>query len=230
MTARRTTALLLGLALASASCDRTPVDGLASRFASFDARCEALPAASVEVDVALEPAREDRTLTHAALASMNAPASPRHSTVGLTRAAFGYRSTLELDGLEDERGRRACARPRVRVEVSAAPMTVYVAREFVGDACREPLILEHERRHVAVFADFAVESAPALARRLEATLGRRAAVGASMADLQASTKAALEAELDRFLAEARAELARRHAAIDTPDEYERLARECGPSR
>ena len=229
MPARCPAVALLVLALA-AGCDRSPVDGLASRFASFESRCDALPATSVEVDVALAPAREDRSLTHAELAAMNAPASPRHSTVGLTRASFGYRSTLELDGLEDARGRRACARPRVRVEVSAAPMTVYVAREFVGDGCREPLILEHEQRHVQVFADFAVEAAPALARRLEATLGRRASVGATMVELQASTKASLEAELDRFLAEAREELARRHAAIDTPDEYERLARECGPPR
>jgi len=222
--------LVAAAALLLAACGRAPLDGVAARFAPFESRCASLPDATFEVAVAPVDVREDYTLPYAELARLGVPSSPRHSTVGLTRASFGYRSTLELDGVEDTRAGRVCARARVRVEVSAAPMTVYVAREYAGDACREPLILEHERRHVEVFTTYAAEIAPELARGLEASIGNRLTYGSTMAGAQAAIKQALDAELTVFLAQASDELARRNAAIDTPDEYERLARECGPSR
>jgi hypothetical protein len=222
--------LVAAVAVSLAACGRAPLDGVAARFVPFESRCASLPDASFEVAVAPVDVREDFSLPYGELARMGVPSSPRHSTVGLTRASFGYRSTLELDGLEDTRAGRVCARARVRVEVSAAPMTVYVAREYAGDACREPLILEHERRHVEVFTAYAAEIAPALARGLEASIGNRLTYGSTMAGAQAAIKEALDAELGVFLAQASDELARRNAAIDTPDEYERLARECGPTR
>ena len=52
----------------------------------------------------------------------------------------------------------------------------------------------------------------------------------TMGEAQQAIRAELAAHLEVFMAEARADLALRHAAIDTPEEYEKLARECGPTR
>jgi hypothetical protein len=158
---------------------------------------------------------------------MSEPTSTHHRTVGLTRAKFGYRSTLELEGLEDPKGARACARPQMKVDIEINGTTVYVAREFHGDACREPLILAHERKHVAVFDRYADEVVTSLARDLESRIGRRVRFGGTMAGIQESLKKELAGHLDAFMESARGELDRRHAAIDTPDEYDRMTRTCG---
>jgi hypothetical protein len=115
----------------------------------------------------------------------------------------------------------------VRVEVEVSNMTVYIAREYRGDPCREPLILAHERMHVAVFELYAAEAALTLARELEQRVGRRVRYGTTIGGLQDALKAELSAYLEGFMERARAELERRHAAIDTRDEYDRITRTCG---
>ncbi|CAG0992459.1 hypothetical protein BURK1_02343 [Burkholderiales bacterium] len=219
-------ALCAAAALLS-GCERVAALATGTPFASFEARCAALEDGRIDVVRVPSEVTEDYAHDHADLARLAESASPRHRTVGLTRAKFGYRSTLELDGLEDPRGARSCARPRVRIEVAASSMTVYVAREFRGDPCREPLILEHEHRHVDVFERYADEASPALERELDALVGRRVRHGATIAEVQQALSAELTAHLEAFMASARDELAARHAAVDTHEEYGKLARMCG---
>ena len=228
MTPARLVFAALALALA-AGCERVATMSANSPFASFESRCERLPVSQVDVVRAPFTVVEDNSRAYADLAALADASSPRHRTVGLTRGTFGYRSTLELEGLEDPKGNRACARPRVRVDVSISPMTVYVAREYLGDACREPIIREHEQRHVEVFERYVDEVVPRLARKLEADVGTRVRVGASIVAMQDTLKSELAARLDDFMANARTELAARHAEVDTSSEYERLARVCGPT-
>src|SRR5512147_1143579 len=221
--------VLTGVLALLPGCERVAALTDAASQQSFERRCQALPHGGVDVvrarnDVALDASRPQGELER-----LSESPSPQHRTVGLTRASFGYRSTIELDGLEDPRGGRACAHPRVHVEVELASMTVYVAREYRDDACREPLILEHERRHVAVFERYADEAARALARELEARVGKRVRYGTSMAAMQDALKADLAKWLDAFMAHARDELAVRNAAVDTKAEYEKLAQACGPA-
>jgi hypothetical protein len=135
----------------------SPRSPRATRWQSFESRCEALPGGRIEVRRLPVAVTENYTVPVAQLARMSEPTSTHHRTVGLTRAKFGYRSTLELEGLEDAKGARACARPQVKIDIEVTGTTVYVAREFHGDACREPLILAHERLHVAVFDRYADE-------------------------------------------------------------------------
>ena len=219
--------VLCATALLAAGCDRVAAFASGSPFRSFEARCAALPPGRVDVVHVQRPAVEDYSLGNADLERLAEPTAAHHRTVGLTRAQFGYRSTLELDGLEDPRGGRSCARPRVSIEIASSPMTVYVAREYRGDPCREPLILEHEYRHVAVFEGYGKEIAPELARDLDEVVGAGVRYAPSMADMRDSLRAELSAHLDGFMARARDELAARHAAVDTEREYEMLARTCG---
>ena len=218
---------LCAAALVVAGCDRIASLSPVAPFRSFESSCAALPPGRIEVVHIRKPVVEDYSLGNADLERLAEPTQAHHRTVGLTRAQFGYRSTLELDGLEDARGGRSCASPRVRVEIASAPMTVYVAREYRGDPCREPLILDHERRHVAVFEGYGSEAAPAIARDLEARIGAGPRYAPTMADAQGALRAELAAYLDAFMAEARDELAARHARVDTEREYEMLARTCG---
>ena len=220
--------LALVLAVVLAACDRLVAFAQSNNpLPSFDSRCAGLRAGGADVTRPTFSIREDYSRSYADLARMSEPAAVNHRTVGLTRAKFGYRSSLELEGLEDAKGGRACAKPLVRVDIEVSGMTVYVAREYRGDACREPLILEHERKHVAVFERYAAEIAPSLERDLEARFGNRVVYGTTMASIQQSIKRDLAAHLDAFMERARADIDRRHAQIDTPDEYEKIARLCG---
>ena len=125
--------LVLAAATLLAGCDRVAALASATPFASFESRCASLPPGHIDVVHVPKPVTEDFSLANADLERFAEPAAAHHRTVGLTRAQFGYRSTLELDGLEDPRGGRSCARPRVRVEVASSEMTVYVAREYNDD-------------------------------------------------------------------------------------------------
>jgi len=226
---RNAAILVLGSLLAlAAGCDRARnfADNVARE--RFEERCGSLPPGGVDVVRIRHPFDVDRSRSQGDLEQLGESTSPRHRTVGLTRASFGYRSTIDLDGLEDARGGRACARPRVRVEVELSGMTVYVAREYAHDACAETLILTHERAHVAVFDRYADEAVRTLAAELGAHFGGRTRHGATMPALQAALQAELREWLDAFMARARDELAARNAAVDAPDEYALLARRCGP--
>ena len=218
---------LCAAALVVAGCDRIGALSPVAPFRSFESSCAALPPGRIEVVHVRKPVVEDYSLGNADLERLAESTEAHHRTVGLTRAQFGYRSTLELDGLEDARGGRSCASPRVRVEIASAPMTVYVAHEYHGDPCREPLILDHERRHVAVFEDYGIEAAPVIARDLEARIGAGPRYARTMADAQEALRAELTTYLDEYMSEARDELAARHALVDTEREYEMLARSCG---
>lgn len=219
--------VLSGLLLVLPGCERLALIASGKALQSFETRCEALPAPGVQVNRLPNQVTEDASQPYSELARLTEPSAVHHRTVGLTRAKFGYRSTLELDGLEDPRNGRACARPRVRIDIELTSLTVYIAREYRGDACREPLILEHERQHVEVFERYADQAAPALARMIEERFGRAVRYGASMAAMQESLKAELAVHLESFMASAHDELTQRHAAVDTVREYDKIGRTCG---
>jgi hypothetical protein len=219
--------VLSGLLLLLPGCDRLAAIASGQALQSFEKRCEALPAPRVQVNRVPNQVTEDASLPYGELARLSEPSATHHRTVGLTRAKFGYRSTLELDGLEDPRNGRACARPRVRIDVELSSLTVYIAREYLGDACREPLILAHERLHVEVFERYADQAAPALARLIEERFGRAVRYGTSMAAMQESLKAELAVHLELFMARAHGELTQRQAAVDTAREYDKLGNSCG---
>lgn len=219
--------LVLGGVLAVLpGCDRLTAEGARK---AFELRCRQLPAGRVEVVSAPGEPVVDESLSRDELEGLVETTSSRHRTVGVTTAAFGYRSTLEIDGLEDARGGRACAQPRVRIEIGLAPMTVYVASEYRDDACRKPLILEHERLHVEVFERYAARVARELPRDLAAHLGGPLLHGPSMLAIQESFKADLARWLEAFMDRSRNELDALNARIDTTDEYGKLARVCGPA-
>jgi hypothetical protein len=224
-------AIVLALVLSAASFTGWERVGIALATihpaGSFDARCEALPANEVAVTVLPIEVREDRATSVATLTGMWGEAAEQtHRTIGLTRARFGHRSTVEVKGIEDRNGMRACVRPRVAVELYLQPLTVYVAREYAADPCRSDVIRGHEERHVAVYREFVNDAAPRLSRELAGVVGDRTFRGSTILEAQRSIDRRIGETLVRFMRDAEASLAERQAQVDTPEEYARVQNAC----
>lgn len=201
----------------------------ASPDASFEARCASLPTAEVVVVHPVPEVIERSDLPFAALASMQPDRSDAHRTVGLTQVELRHATQIEYAGLQDRRG-RACVRPRVRVELRLEPLTVFVASEYDGDPCREPIIRAHEQRHVEVYARYAAEAAPRLQESLAATIGTEPRFGAPPEAAQRAVDTQIQAALSQFMRDSERILSERNAEVDTPDQYDALARACGPTQ
>jgi hypothetical protein len=193
---------------------------------SFADRCDALGAAEIDVSYVPTPLVENRRLGVEALTRLSESTTPDQRTVGLTRAHFGHRAQVDLKGIEDRRGARACIRPEVRVEVFLAPLTVYVASEYAGDPCRAQAIREHEQKHVATYEAYVHEALPRLRGELARALGSTAAQGDSIEEARHRIDRQLNRALAEFMQQSERTLAQRQAAIDTPAEYERLRLAC----
>ena len=193
---------------------------------SFAERCESLPPSRVRVVLQPFDVSENHTTTFAALTRISEGPSPAHRTIGLTRANFGHRSSIEVKGLEDRNGLRACARPNIDVELFVRPLTVYVAREYTSDPCRAKVIREHEQRHVDVYAAYARESVERLASRLQGTLGTTPEFAGSVSEAQRQLDRRIGEALEAFMRESERTLAQRQAEVDSPDEYARVSNAC----
>ncbi len=214
-------ALACGLA-ALVACDA----GLSNPFASFEARCTALPA--TRFDIVAVPVRyaEDDTQSIDQLTLKSGKTPATHMTFGLTTANFGHRSEIEIHSLEDKAGGRACGTLQVRVEVSMRPMTVYLAHEIGISRCARTATFEHEMKHVAVFEAVLAEAA----RDLDAGIGARVGTGtqyaASRAELESRQNAAVAAYLSQFMADYQRVLHERQDAVDSPEEHARVKGAC----
>jgi len=192
----------------------------------FESRCESLPPSSVRIEMLQPTIAENGTVPATVLTRMSEARGDSLRTIGLTKAKFGHRSTLEVKGIEDRIGARACVRPAVSVELFVAPMTVYVAREYRDDPCRTRVIREHEQRHVDTYLAFARESVPRLKAELERVLGTAPQFGFTVGEAQSALDRRLGDALTAFMNDAEQSLAVRQAAIDTPQEYERIRLAC----
>lgn len=191
---------------------------------SFEDRCEQLPRGGVHVALLGFSVTEDRTLPHATLTKLSP--SPAHRTIGLTRANFGHRSSIDVKGLQDSAGHRACVRPHVQVQLFLRPMTVYVASEYADDPCRAGTIREHEQRHVDVYAAYAREAANGLTTRLKAIVGDAPHIASTVGEAQRHLDRRIEDTLEVFMRESESTLATRQANVDTAEEYARMANAC----
>jgi hypothetical protein len=193
---------------------------------SFEDRCQQLPEGGVQVGLQPFSVTENRTLPFATLTQINDGPSLAHRTIGLTRANFGHRSSIDVKGLEDRVGHRACVRPRIQVDLFLRPMTVYVAREYAADPCRARTIREHEQRHVDVYAHYAREAVDRLASQLGQVVGTAPHFASTVSEAQHRIDRSIEDALEAFMRESERTLAVRQAQVDTPEEYARVTNAC----
>ena len=145
--------------------------------------------------------------------------------LGLTRPALRVEARWSYAGLSDAGGRLACIRPSLWMRLRYDPVKVFVGREFVDDECAYQFILAHEQRHVDVHVRRLAEVAGDLQRDLDEHLSGIVHVG-----LREELDRRLKAEVSvRWIPLAERQLkdvAREHAAIDSPQEYARASGAC----
>ncbi len=110
------------------------------------------------------------------------------------------------------------------------PMTVYVGREVAGDPCRDAVIVEHEMKHVAVYRQRLDEIGGEVRAALVKAYGNRVFYFANRAEGHREMEKALSAELGTLLAQSASRIKERQRAVDSPEEYARVAAACGGIR
>jgi hypothetical protein len=196
-------------------------------FRSFETRCEQLPASRVEVRQQAIRLVTNDSVPYRELTRLGDENPATHRTLGLTKTEFRQEVALEVEGIVDSGSGRSCARPRIVIDLTMAPMTVYVASELADDACGHAAVLAHEMKHVAAFREHMTDTARALETELPQLFAQRI-IKARDADAgEAQVREALRAFLEEFIALNTAELKKRNAAVDSAEEYSRVNRACG---
>lgn len=197
------------------------------------AGCPAIPAATVSVtpvydSVAFDYSRTTGELNALSGGEVTASATivPSH-TLGLatTNIATQIKLIASVTPMPDG---TFCATPKdVALEFGFRDNTILVSRDLPRGTCIHDVIIEHERKHVAVDRELLRSYVP----RIEAYF-RQVAAGlrpvrlddkdAATARLNEMLSTAMQTVLDDFAAERN----RRQSQVDTPAEYARVARSC----
>jgi hypothetical protein len=232
--ARRAAALVAAAVAGGllAGCDAA--SSLAARAGiatSFEARCEkALPPTRIDVVTVPVAWNADRTRSVDELTRLSGDTGEINRALGLTTAQIGHQALIETAGLEDTRSGRTCVRPAIRVELAMTPMTVYVSREIAGDPCREAAIMEHEMKHVTVYTNFLSSVAAEVRDALRSEYRNKVFQFDRRADSRREMEQRVTGQLHDLLADNARRVDALQAAVDSPDEYARVAAACGGMR
>jgi len=211
-------ATTLALCALVAACGR---DG--NPAASFETRCATLPRPRFDVVVAPVSFVQDESRPSAELTAMSGSALTAQRTTGVTTAVFGQSTDIELSPVDDHDGARGCGTPRVRVELSMQPMTVFIASELAETPCLREATLSHEIRHVEVFRAVLEDAARALERELPGAVGAEPGRAKRPEELEQRLILALRSYLPQFMADWQRVLDQRQAGVDSPEEYARVS-------
>ena len=144
-------ACVVATALLQSGCDAvTSAADKYNPFASFETRCARLPPAHIEVRKAAINVVTNDGLPFRELTQLGEGNPATHRTLGQTRAEFRQNADIEIAGLHDTGGARACSRPRILLTLSMTPMTVYVASELKDIPCARGAVLDSfEKQYLA---------------------------------------------------------------------------------
>jgi hypothetical protein len=215
-------ATLVAVPMLLAACGK---DG--NPFASFETRCAKLPSAQFEISTTPVTFERDDTQSIAVLTAKSGSKLALHRVSGLTTAFFGQSTDIDLQIVDDRRNPRACGSPRVRVELSMQPMTVFVASELTDTPCQHDVTLSHEMKHVEVFRAVLEEAARELERELPEAIGAELRRAKTASEMQQRLVVAIRDYLAQFMAERQRLLDARQAEVDSPEEYARVSTACG---
>ncbi len=192
----------------------------------FQARCEDARAETVD---SARPQQAsyviDNTQSYRALSALKGNAPANAYVLGLThvhpRFEIGHRGPVIRDLLM----RSECIMPNIDVVLAYRPIVVYIGSEFVPGTCAYQEVLAHEMRHVNAY----LGQLPKVESRVRAQMQRRfknrplyAPLGQSADALKREIAATWIPYMTRLVDEV--ELLQ--AAIDTPQEIDRLSRVC----
>jgi len=214
-------ATLLALSTLSTAC------GDDSPFASFETRCGKLPPTHFKVVAVPLTFERDDSQSIDALTAKSGSALATHRTKGLTTAVFGYSADIDLNAVDDRRGSRTCGMPRLRVELSMQPVTVFVASELATESCQHDVTLSHEMKHVEVFRQTLDRAARDLERDLPEAIGGKLRHAKNPGELQQRLVVSARDYLAQFMGERQRLVDEEQAEVDSPEEYARVSNACG---
>jgi len=224
-------AAMLAAAALLCGCDQATTVAARAGIVPFETVCERrLPPTRVEITTAPIAYDVDATKSYRELTDMSPDAGSYDRALGLTTTKVGYQSFTELQGIEEKPGGRACVRPVIRITLAMKPMMVYVASEYHGDACREAVILEHERKHVAVYSQFIAQLARELRESVTADFGNTIFYAPDRAQADAQIRDRLGVHIEPLIHDSMARIKERQRIVDSPEEYARVAAACGGMR
>lgn len=209
-------------------CDQATTAAARVGLVPFETACaRQVPPTRIDITTADLSYAIDTEHSIAELTALSPEAGALDHALGLTLTQIGYESNAEMRGIEESRGGRVCVRPAIRIAVAMKPMTVFVAREFKGDACREAVILEHERKHVAVYSEFMAQFARELREAVTADFGDSIFYATDRARAERDIRDRLSVYLEPMLHDGMRRVHERQRTVDSPEEYARVAAACG---
>ncbi|QGZ38835.1 hypothetical protein IP92_05232 [Pseudoduganella flava] len=193
----------------------------------FQIRCEDTINKTISVLSAKQNGYTINTqLSYKMLTAMKGVASNNAFVLGLTRTESMVQIGLDGQMLQDPKSGYECIAPQIKVQLTYAPVKIYVGNEFPVGSCGYKEILAHEMRHMQAYMDHLPKVqgtvSTALAKRFE---------GKPLYAPAGTARSALAFEIDSgWLPYIKAEMAKVEAVqarIDAPAEYARLSRACG---
>lgn len=190
--------------------------------------CGQLPKPSVTVKRLVEQFSLNTEYSHKALANIaQTLARPGKQVLGLTRGLASVQFAMRTPTFIDPSGRWECSSPQITLTFGFSPVTVYVAKELPEGSCAYKEVHEHEMRHVRTYQSHIAS----IEKDLTSTLNARFATGVPWRGPAGQATGQLQRELnERWIPYVQREIKRAEVAqalIDTPEEYERVAKACG---
>ncbi len=187
---------------------------------------QALPAPRVLVQAEVDAPRIVQREASRELGRMLGARAGKGRALGLTEATPTYSVQVEVNSQAHSEG-GVCAVPEVTVKLRYKDVRIGIARELAPGSCRYRETLEHEARHVSAYRQHAVFVQERLQQDLSAALSRQ---GARLYPDEAAAQEHLSEEVvprvARLTSKLMSAVSKAHRAIDTVEEYERLAEVC----
>jgi hypothetical protein len=159
------------------------------------------------------------------LTVMKGVASSNSFVLGLTRTESRVQIATNGKILQDPSSGYECIAPQIVVELTYAPVKIYVGKEFPKGTCGYDVILAHEMRHMKAYMDHLPRVEEKVRNALAKRFGNKPLYAPS-----GTAQSALSHEINSgWLSYIKAEMAKVEVlqeAIDSPVEYARLGKAC----
>lgn len=193
----------------------------------FQIRCEdTLPKTVSVVSTQQNGYSVDSSLSYRALTRMSNQRGTQNVVLGLTQMHSRVQIGLTGPVLQDPASGYECVAPQLNVSLIYSPIKVYIGKEFPVGSCGYQEILKHELRHVRVYLDHLPKVESKVRTALAQAFGDRPLYAAS-----GQANSLLQQKIDdswlAYIQDEMNKVEATQATIDTPNEYQRLARSCG---
>jgi hypothetical protein len=106
------------------------------------------------------------------------------------------------------------------------PVTVFVASELPAQSCQHEVTLSHEMKHVEVFREALDRAAQDLERDFPDAIGVELRRARNPGELQQRFIVSVRNYLADFMRDRQRRLDEAQAAVDSPEEYDRVSTAC----